>query len=128
MEDLGDYRFKVACSSGTYVRSICRDLALNTNNLGCMKSLRRTKVGRFTINQAQTLEDLETQEPILYPSIYVLDHLDKINYQPIEDVYQGKRIRLDNSNNEVCILDAGKPIAIYEKEREGLFKSKRGLW
>ena len=128
MEDLGDYSFKVACSSGTYVRSICRDLALNTNNLGCMKSLRRTKVGRFTIDQAQTLEDLETQEPILYPSIYVLDHLDKINYQPIEDVYQGKRIRLDNSNNEVCILDAGKPIAIYEKEREGLFKSKRGLW
>ncbi|WP_455525015.1 tRNA pseudouridine(55) synthase TruB [Holdemanella biformis] len=128
MEDLGDYRFKVACSSGTYVRSICRDLALNTNNLGCMKSLRRTKVGRFTIDQAQTLEDLETHEPVLYPSIYVLDHLDKINYQPIEDVYQGKRIRLDNSNNEVCILDAGKPIAIYEKEREGLFKSKRGLW
>ena len=128
MEDLGDYRFKVACSSGTYVRSICRDLALNTNNLGCMKSLRRTKVGRFTIDQAQTLEDLETQEPILYPSIYVLDHLDKINYQPIEDVYQGKRIHLDNSNNEVCILDAGKPIAIYEKERECLFKSKRGLW
>lgn len=27
MEDLGDYSFKVACSSGTYVRSICRDLA-----------------------------------------------------------------------------------------------------
>ena len=88
-----------------------------------MKSLRRTKVGRFTIDQAQTLEDLETQEPILYPSIYVLDHLDKINYQPIQDVYQGKRIRLENPNQEVC-----EPIAIYEKEREGLFKSKRGLW
>ena len=66
--------------------------------------------------------------PKVYSDIYVLDHLDKINYQPIEDVYQGKRIRLDNSNNEVCILDAGKPIAIYEQEREGLFKSKRGLW
>ena len=93
-----------------------------------MKSLRRTKVGRFTIDQAQTLEDLETQEPVLYPSIYVLDHLDKIDYQPIQDVYQGKRIRLDNQNQEVCILDAGEPIAIYEKEREGIFKSKRGLW
>ena len=128
MEDLGDYSFRVACSSGTYVRSICRDLALHTNNLGCMKSLRRTKVGRFTIDQAQTLEDLETQEPVLYPSIYVLDHLDKINYQPIEDVYQGKRIRLDNPNQEVCILDGEEPVAIYEKEREGLYKSKRGLW
>ena len=70
---------------------------------------------------------LETQNTILYPSIYVLDHLDKIDYQPIQDVYQGKRIRLDNQN-QVCILDAGEPIAIYEKEREGILRVKRGLW
>lgn len=128
MQDLGDYTFKVSCSSGTYVRSICRDLALHTNNLGCMKSLRRTRVGRFSIDQAMTLEDLETKEPVLYPSIYVLDHLDKIAYQPIQDVYQGKRIQVENDHQQICILDQDNPVAIYEKEREGLFKSKRGLW
>lgn len=128
MQDLGDYTFKVSCSSGTYVRSICRDLALHTNNLGCMKSLRRTRVGRFSIDQAMTLEDLETKEPVLYPSIYVLDHLDKIAYQPIQDVYQGKRIQVENDHQQICILDQDNPVAIYEKERKGLFKSKRGLW
>ena len=128
MEDLGDYSFKVSCSSGTYVRSICRDLAFHTNNLGCMKSLRRTRVGRFTIDQAMTLENLETKEPILYPSILVLDHLDKLAYQPIQDVYQGKRIRVENPHQQICIMDQDEPIAIYEKERDGLFKSKRGLW
>ena len=48
-----DLSFEVHCSSGTYVRSICRDLALKTNNGGCMKSLQRTAVGRFTIDMAQ---------------------------------------------------------------------------
>lgn len=128
MKDLGNYSFRVSCSSGTYVRSICRDLALNTNNLGCMSSLERTRVGRFTIDQAQTLEELENNDPILYPSIYVLDYLDKIEYEPIQDVYQGKRIHIASESQEVCIVHDKSPIAIYEKEREHTFKSKRGLW
>ena len=49
--------FEVHRSSGTYVRSICRDLALKTNNGGCMKSLQRTAVGRFTIDMAQKIEE-----------------------------------------------------------------------
>lgn len=128
MENLENYSFRVSCSSGTYVRSICRDLANNTHNLGCMKSLRRTKVGRFTIDQAQTLEELETQKPVLYPMIEVLDHLEKVNYEPIEEVYQGKRIQYTTSDNQICIMDKNEPIAIYEKEKENIFKSKRGLW
>ena len=128
IEELDDYKFKVACSSGTYVRSICRDLALNTNNLGCMSYLRRTKVGRFSIEQAYTLEQLDLVEPVLYSMKDVLDHFEMIEYSNIDDVYQGKRIRLNTVNDIVCITKNYEPIAIYERESNSTFKSKRGLW
>ena len=32
-------QFRVSCSSGTYVRSLCHDIAQKTGNLGCMSSL-----------------------------------------------------------------------------------------
>ena len=128
IQALDDYRFEVSCSSGTYVRSICRDFALKTNNLGCMKSLQRIQVGRFSIEQAQTLEDLEHQEPILYPIEMVLDHFPMIEFEKIQDVYQGKRISLDCEADMVCITENHHPVAIYQRENGSTFRSKRGLW
>lgn len=128
IDPLENYKFKVFCSSGTYVRSICRDLALHTNNLGCMSYLRRTKIGRFSIDQAYTLEDLDYVTPSLYSISEVLDHLEMIEYPNVNDVYQGKRIQLHTNNNLVCITQNKEPIAIYERESNSTFKSKRGLW
>ena len=125
---IGDLAFEVSCSSGTYVRSICRDFAIKTNNLGCMKSLVRTRVGRFDISQAQTLNDLKNGEAILYPIETVLDHLPMIEYENPLDVYQGKRIQLNTSYDRVCVTENKKAIAIYDRENGSTFKSKRGLW
>lgn len=122
--DEEELSFEVSCSSGTYVRSICRDFGLKTNNRACMKSLQRTAVGRFTIDQAQDLED----ELVVYPTKLLLDHFPWVEYKNILDVYQGKAIRVDCEADFICILDEGEPVAIYEKLKEGLYKSKRGLW
>ena len=119
-----DLSFEVHCSSGTYVRSICRDLALKTNNAGCMKSLQRTAVGRFTIDMAQDIED----EPVLYPVSMVLDHLPFVEYESILEVYQGKQIHLNQDEPLVCITENNEPVAIYENIGNGIYKSKRGLW
>ena len=56
-----DLTFEVHCSSGTYVRSLCYEFAKKTNNEGCMKSLERIRVGRFSIEQAQSLEEIESK-------------------------------------------------------------------
>ena len=53
--DEDDLRFRVSCSSGTYIRALCRDLARATGNCGHMKSLRRTRAGGFTLEQAEPL-------------------------------------------------------------------------
>ncbi|MBB5183688.1 tRNA pseudouridine(55) synthase TruB [Catenisphaera adipataccumulans] len=124
VQALNDDTFRIHCSSGTYVRSICRDLGEKTGNAACMKSLRRVQVGRFTIDQAQTIEE----EPKLYSMAQVLDHLPKIEPEDCQPVYQGKRLYLDREEPLVCIYENGEPIAVYEKEAPGQYHSKRGLW
>lgn len=121
-------KFKVHCSSGTYIRSLCVDIAKKTDNLGCMSSLVRSKVGRFTIEDAIELDTLSLENVSLYPIESMLDHMDKVVYTPIEDIYHGKRITLIGHPHRVCIVHDTMCIAIYEQEKDNVYRSVRGLW
>lgn len=67
---------RVACTRGTYVRSLCHDVG---QTLGCgaaLATLRRVSVGRHSVTDAHTLEELDTQEAVrqhLLPMGVVLD-------------------------------------------------------
>ena len=52
--------FIVHCSKGTYIRSLCEDIAKKLETVGYMKELNRIKVGKFDIEQAITVEELES--------------------------------------------------------------------
>ena len=39
--------YKVSCSKGTYIRSLCEDIAIKLGTVGFMKDLKRTKVRKF---------------------------------------------------------------------------------
>ncbi len=49
---------EIDCSKGTYIRSLFMDIAEALGNLGTMSALRRTKSGRFSIEDAIPLEEL----------------------------------------------------------------------
>ena len=51
--------FKVQCSKGTYIRSLCEDIALKLHTVGFMKELKRTQVGEFSITKSISIQDLE---------------------------------------------------------------------
>ncbi len=119
--------FEVHCSSGTYVRSICDEFAKKTNNLGCMKSLVRTSVGRFDLDDAQTLEQIKTN-PHFYSILSLLDHLPCIEIKDPQNVYHGKPLALDTDSDLVLLTHDQDPLAIYQKDASGLYRSKRGLW
>lgn len=53
------YIFLVECSKGTYIRSLCRDLAHNLNTCAYISYLSREKSGYFNMDDAITLEQLE---------------------------------------------------------------------
>jgi tRNA pseudouridine55 synthase len=54
-----DLRVIVECSSGTYIRALARDLGAALGVGGHLAALRRTRVGTFTLGQAQTLGEAE---------------------------------------------------------------------
>ena len=66
--DRVDVDVEVACSSGTYVRALARDLGAALGVGGHLTALRRTRVGPFTIADARTLEQLaELPDPVTLP-------------------------------------------------------------
>ena len=51
--------YKVHCSKGTYIRTLCEDIAEKLGTVGYMKELKRTQVGEFKIEDSITIEELE---------------------------------------------------------------------
>lgn len=75
---LPEITFRVVCSKGTYIRTLCHDIGARLGCGGTMKSLKRTRVGLFTIDNALRLEELEK-----------LAHADRLEEQviPVEAMF-----------------------------------------
>lgn len=56
----GAYLFEIACSKGTYIRSLCRDIARAVHTCGYVSYLVRTQVGPYLLEDAITVDELET--------------------------------------------------------------------
>ena len=54
--------FKVECSKGTYIRTLCENIAEKLGTVGYMKELKRTRVGEFEIEDAIKIQELENEE------------------------------------------------------------------
>lgn len=121
-------KFRIACSSGTYIRSLCRDVAEKSGNLGCMSSLVRTKVGRFSLNETFTLEDIEQGNYKFYSLNEALSGYPILEYSPIKDIYNGKTVKIQHESDTLAIVDQGTIIAIYKRHHGEYFSCARGLW
>jgi len=74
--DILDYvwptvKARIRCGKGTYIRSLARDIGLALNTGGMLTQLRRTRVGRFTIDQARTLALLD--RPLIASDLMPVD-------------------------------------------------------
>ena len=59
------YRAEIDCSSGTYIRSLAADLGRALGGGAHLRALRRTRVGRFSIDEASPLDALVVQPMIV---------------------------------------------------------------
>jgi tRNA pseudouridine55 synthase len=57
--DSDDYILNISCSKGTYVRTLCSDIGEALGCGACMSSLRRTRAGVFSVDDAHSLADIE---------------------------------------------------------------------
>ncbi|MFY7670360.1 tRNA pseudouridine(55) synthase TruB [Tenacibaculum sp. MEBiC06402] len=54
--DLPNVEFRVVCSKGTYIRSLANDFGAALNSGGHLSVLRRTKIGEFSVDNAQSID------------------------------------------------------------------------
>ncbi len=64
-DETGDWGLAIECSKGTYIRTLCADIGAALGCGGCMSALRRVRAGKFTIDQAHTLDEIR-QDPEKY--------------------------------------------------------------
>ena len=61
-----DVDVEVDCSAGTYVRALARDVGITLGVGGHLTALRRTRVGRYGLGEAHTLERLNDRPQVSY--------------------------------------------------------------
>lgn len=96
--------FRVSCGKGTYIRSLARDIAESLGTLAHVTKLVRTKVGKFSINDAILLEDIEKTvykdalSGVLLPVDTVLDDIQVLEFTPelAIRIRQGQKILIEN--------------------------------
>lgn len=52
-------KMSVSCSKGTYIRTLCEDIGIKLGVGAYMNTLKRTKTGQFTIEDAKTVKEIE---------------------------------------------------------------------
>jgi tRNA pseudouridine55 synthase len=110
----------VECSSGTYVRALARDLGITLGTGGHLTRLRRTRVGAFRLEQAETLEKVERGWTIIPMEDVVRSGfaIQTIREDQADWVRHGRRLpdfRLPAATSALLAED-GSFLALYRQE------------
>lgn len=100
--------YKVACSKGTYIRSLCEDIAKKLGTVGYMKELTRTKVGDFYIEDSLKIGEVEGNFEELEKKIITIEKFFKDN----------EKIKLNNKQLERFL----NGVKIDVSEEDGIYK------
>lgn len=122
--NLGENRilFRVTCSKGTYIRTICDDIGKKLGCGGTMTALQRTQSGCFRVEDARTLPEIlemtdEELERCVIPMDKTLVHLGRIELKSMESVpfyYNGREIDTGYVN---VLASPAVPEALQEGSR-----------
>lgn len=124
--NLGENRilFRVTCSKGTYIRTICDDIGKKLGCGGTMTALQRTQSGCFRVEDARTLPEIlemtdEELERCVIPMDETLVHLGRIELKSMESVpfyYNGREIDTGYVN---VLASPAVPEAMQKESRLG---------
>jgi tRNA pseudouridine55 synthase len=112
--NLPTLRIELDCSKGTYVRSLARDIGEKVGTGAYLSKLVRTRVGRFQLRDALSLEELETSlqgrgwnSTALHPDVAMLDCPAIVLTDPERiDWFQGRQVPAYGATGVVRVYDA----------------------
>lgn len=129
--DENSFTFEATVSSGTYIRTLCEDIATKLGTIGTMSALNRIGIGDFTIDQCIDLKELSIQnwQEHLISKKDALIGLPYVHVNNPQPIYFGKPMEFKSEHDEVVVLFKDEVLAIYQRdENSNVYKSKRGLW
>lgn len=121
-------KFKVDCSKGTYIRSLCVDIASALGYPGHMSDLIRSRSGAFKLEDCYTIEQLENQDVNFLSLEEAFASYEKYVLEDENIVYHGKTIKSDIDHDVVVVNKEGKVLAVYGPDGQGYLKNIRGLF
>lgn len=110
-DDRKQIKFQVSCSKGTYIRSLCEDIAKKLGTVGYMLQLERTQVGNFKIENSITLQELLENKDT---EAYIQEHIISL-----EEIFK---------DNDIINLEKGKlklflnGVKLTQKNKDGIYK------
>ncbi len=118
-DGLLDVDVEVVCSTGTYVRALARDLGAALGVGGHLTALRRTRVGRYDLSQARSLEELERELVVVPLVTAAADNFPtyRLNEEQAEGVRHGRVLatELRAAGPVAMFTGSGEFLALYEQ-------------
>ena len=131
--------FRVVCSKGTYIRTLCHDIGAKLRCGGAIESLTRSRVGIFRIENALTLKEIErlrdegkiTQVIISPDDVFEKDRAVTVNEQGRKMVQNGNRLTAAQLAEPLQFADK-EQVRVYDSEGKfygiyGYHKAERSL-
>lgn len=101
-----EIQFRVSCSKGTYIRTLCEKIAESLGTIGTMSSLNREKVGEFEISQAIKIKEIK-------------ENFDLNNLISIEKYFQDKNIIRLSPRSFIAFINGVK---LMDDNKEGIYR------
>jgi len=112
--------FLTQVSKGTYIRSLVEDIATHLDTIGTMTALTRTKVGNFSLEQANTIAEIKNNQFKVYTIYEVLKAMyetRQIAGELEKKVLNGAKIDNPEDLDIVFFINEKKePLALYRRE------------
>ncbi|HOE78050.1 MAG TPA: tRNA pseudouridine(55) synthase TruB [Bacilli bacterium] len=131
-DGLCTFRFVAHVSKGTYIRTLCEDIAKALELPGVMSDLVRIRCGKFHLSDASTLEEAEQNKLRFIPMLEALNlPVITVTEDMLKRVKNGMVLpaeRFKEKLSQFAIADEGKLLAIYQfEENKNVYKAVR-IW
>ena len=128
-----EYRIRVRCSKGTYVRTLCHDIGKALGCGGCMSSLRRTKAGCYDLSKSVTMDELlshENPESLLLPVDSLFAHLPMhtVGEKQLKYVYNGAAVKASIAEGFYRVYAPDGAFLMVGRAKDGMLHTEKSFF
>ncbi len=123
-------RLKAVCITGTYMRSLARDLGKKTGSCAVLSGLKRTRIGTFSVNDAYNVDAIDSLDGKIIPIINALYDMPVVllNSGMYEKVKNGMQVNHSlKMLSGMCKMVFGSDVVAIGEIFGGVVKIKRGI-